>query len=115
MSETELIKPIKVENNKQECEQHTEEVKTSYCFDWQEEAIKAVFFLTGDLLTKDSDQTLELCRKALKILGHTNTDIAMEISHLSLTAEEADTYRKLFKAIIQRLFEERYGNPHILL
>ena len=76
--------------------------------DWQEQTIRAVFFCTGDLLTKDTVITINLCRDALETLGY-RSSLVLETSHLPLTIFEGKLFFDMFQTVVRRLYEDRYG------
>ena len=91
-----------------------EHIIKDVCFDWQEETIKAVYFSTGLLITKDSDTTVGLCQDALESMG-LSVEKALEITHMKLTKREEKRYKLLFQTIVCRIHDERYVSAHILI
>ena len=75
---------------------------------WQRETAIAVFYEIGHEMSVDS--ALILCQDVLSCLGH-NVALASDISHLILTKQEEIRYKELFRAIVCRLYEERYVKP----
>ena len=100
----------------EECNGHvtTPTQLVEICMDWQDETIRAIYFLTGEMMTKDTAASVHLCEQALKSLGHP-ASLAMDISHLLLTKEEEVRYKELFRTIVERLYEEKYVCPHIIM
>ena len=81
--------------------------------DWQEVTISTVFFSTGLMMTRDSQEALSLCQTALSCMGYRN-GLASEITRLVLTEKERKVHKKLFKTIVSRLHDERYVKPLLI-
>ena len=75
---------------------------------WQQETATAVFYEIGHKM--DTDSALILCQDVLSCMGH-NVGLASDITHLILTKQEEIRYKELFRAIVCRLYEERYAKP----
>ena len=80
--------------------------------DWQAEAIKAIFFNSGELYSKDSVTIVTICRDALQSLG-LNLQLTWDVSHFQMTAEEVEIYRQLFCRIVSRLYDAGYTSQHV--